>query len=36
MGYRALFGIFALFPVLAVGLHGLLILVAKNPRRGYS
>ncbi|MDR2259043.1 MAG: MFS transporter [Treponema sp.] len=35
MGYRALFGIFALFPVLAVGLYGLLIFIAKNPRRGY-
>jgi PPP family 3-phenylpropionic acid transporter len=36
MGYRALFGIFALFPVLAAALYGFIIFVAKNPRRGYS
>jgi PPP family 3-phenylpropionic acid transporter len=32
-GYRALFGIFALFPITALGLY---FFVAKNPRRGYS
>jgi PPP family 3-phenylpropionic acid transporter len=36
LGYRALFGVFALFPLMAAGLYGLLIFVAKNPRRSYS
>jgi PPP family 3-phenylpropionic acid transporter len=35
LGYRALFGVFALFPVIAVGLYGF-IFIAKKPRRGYS
>jgi PPP family 3-phenylpropionic acid transporter len=36
LGYRLLFGIFALFPVLALGIYGLLIFVAKSPRQRYS
>jgi PPP family 3-phenylpropionic acid transporter len=34
-GYRALFGVFALFPLAALGIYGF-ILVAKNRQPGYS
>jgi PPP family 3-phenylpropionic acid transporter len=34
-GYRALFGIFSLFPLAALGIYGF-ILVAKNRQAGYS
>jgi PPP family 3-phenylpropionic acid transporter len=35
MGYRALFGIFSLFPLIAAGIHGF-IFIAKTPRRRYA